>query len=328
LPGIEALGATADAMPLPDASARAVTAAQAYHWFGPDAPREIHRLLEPDGVLALLWNERDDDDPLSAALEELTQRNRPGFGHDPDWQRPLDDSELYGPLRHRRFPHRGDETIEERVGTISYVGAMDESERLAFLAEVRRLCAGFGVDSSRPVRDGGLRHARPLTLHVSSLRAYYAAMQQKFQRQGAILRLVGEHELSTQAEVADALAAAGFEAVQTTVSRDIAELGLIKVRNPSGRLVYAVPGEDDARRTDELAAALRRFARELIPTGNLVVVRTPPGCANALGQALDGARLADVAGTVAGDDTIFVAARDGLTGAELEAELRHYLEGA
>jgi SAM-dependent methyltransferase len=151
LPGVEALGATADAVPLPDASARAVTAAQAYHWFGPDAPREIHRLLEPDGVLALLWNERDDDDPLSAALEELTQRNRPGFGHDPDWQRPLDDSELYGPLRHRRFPHRGDETIEERVGTISYVGAMDESERLAFLAEVRRLCAGFGVDSSRPV---------------------------------------------------------------------------------------------------------------------------------------------------------------------------------
>jgi SAM-dependent methyltransferase len=150
LPEVEALCATAAAVPLPDASARAVTAAQAYHWFGPDAPREIHRLLEPDGVLALLWNERDHDDPLSAALDALTERDRPGFGHDPDWQKPLDDSELYGPLGHRRFHHRVEETIEERVATISYVGAMDEDGRRALLAEVRRVCAGFGVDSSRP----------------------------------------------------------------------------------------------------------------------------------------------------------------------------------
>ena len=147
---VEALGATADAVPLPDAFARAVTAAQAYHWFGPDAPGEIHRLLEQDGVLALVWNERDHDDPLSAALDERTERGRPGFVHDEDWTVPLDDSELYGPLRHRRFPHRVDETIEERVGTIGYVGAMEERERRAFLDEVRRMCAGFGVDSSRP----------------------------------------------------------------------------------------------------------------------------------------------------------------------------------
>jgi len=150
LPEVEALGATADAVPVPDGSARAVTAAQAYHWFGADAPAEIHRLLEPDGMLALVWNERDHDDPLSAALGEWTERGRPGFGHRPDWQAPLDDSELYGPLQHRRFPHRVDETIEERVGTISYVGAMDERERGAFLEEVRRICADFGVDSSHP----------------------------------------------------------------------------------------------------------------------------------------------------------------------------------
>jgi len=150
LPEVEALGATADAVPLPDASARAVTAAQAYHWFGPGAPREIRRLLEPGGVLALLWNERDHDDPLSAALEEQTQRGRPGFVHDEDWGAALDASELYDPLRHRRFPHRVAETIEETVGTISYVGAMDEAERRAFLDDVRRICADFGVDSSRP----------------------------------------------------------------------------------------------------------------------------------------------------------------------------------
>jgi len=150
LPQVEALGATADAVPLPDASARAVTAAQAYHWFGPDAPRELRRLLEPDGVLALLWNERDHEDPLSAALEERTQRGRPGFVHDEHWTLPLDDSELYGPLRHRRFPHRVAETVEETVGTISFVGAMDERGRREFLEEVRRICSDFGVDATRP----------------------------------------------------------------------------------------------------------------------------------------------------------------------------------
>jgi SAM-dependent methyltransferase len=150
LPEVEALGATADAVPLPEGSARAVTAAQAYHWFGRGAPHEIHRLLEPGGVLALLWNERDPDDPLSVALEERTQSGRPGFVHDEDWRAPLDDSDLFGPLEQRRFPHRVNETIEETVGTISYVGAMDDAERRAFLLEVRRTCAGLGTDSASP----------------------------------------------------------------------------------------------------------------------------------------------------------------------------------
>jgi transcriptional regulator of arginine metabolism len=149
----------------------------------------------------------------------------------------------------------------------------------------------------------------------------------KFDRQGAILRLVRERDLSTQAEVAEALRAEGIVAVQTTVSRDIAQLGLVKVRNADGRLVYALPGADDLNRLSALTAALRRWALALTPTCNLVVIETPSGHANALAQVIDDARLADVAGTVAGDNTIFVAARDGLSGAELAAELRHHLEG-
>jgi transcriptional regulator of arginine metabolism len=146
-------------------------------------------------------------------------------------------------------------------------------------------------------------------------------------RQGAILRLVRERALSTQAEVAEALRGEGIVAVQTTVSRDIAQLGLVKVRNADGRLVYALPGADDLNRLSALTAALRRWVLALTPTGNLVVIETPSGHANALAQVIDDARLADVAGTVAGDNTIFVAARDGLSGAELAAELRHHLEG-
>ena len=149
----------------------------------------------------------------------------------------------------------------------------------------------------------------------------------KFDRQGAILRLVRERALSTQAEVAEALRGEGIDAVQTTVSRDIAQLGLVKVRNADGRLVYALPGADDLNRLSALTTALRRWALALTPTGNLVVIETPSGHANALAQVIDDARIADVAGTVAGDNTIFVAARDGLSGAELAAELRHHLEG-
>jgi transcriptional regulator of arginine metabolism len=149
----------------------------------------------------------------------------------------------------------------------------------------------------------------------------------KFERQGAILRLVRGRELSTQAEVAEALRAEGIDAVQTTVSRDIAQLGLVKVRNADGRLVYALPGGDDLSRLSTLTAAMRRWTVSVGATGNLVVLKTPPGYANALARAIDEAGLADVAGTVAGDDTIFVAAREGLSGAELAGELRHHLEG-
>jgi transcriptional regulator of arginine metabolism len=149
----------------------------------------------------------------------------------------------------------------------------------------------------------------------------------KFERQGAILRLVQEQSLATQAEVAEALREQGYEAVQTTVSRDIAQLGLVKVRGEGGRLVYALPGAADLSRLSELTAALRRWALALTASGNLVLVETPPGHANALAQAIDQAHLPDVAGTLAGDNTIIVVAREGLPGTELAVELRHHLEG-
>jgi transcriptional regulator of arginine metabolism len=149
----------------------------------------------------------------------------------------------------------------------------------------------------------------------------------KFERQGAILRLVQERPLATQTEVADALREAGIEAVQTTVSRDIAQLGLVKVRAADGRLVYALPGAADLDRLSALTAALRRWTVSIIAANDLVVVKTPRGYASPLADAIDDAALADVAGTVAGENTILVAPRDGLTGAELEELLRHHLEG-
>ncbi|MDX6513727.1 MAG: transcriptional regulator of arginine metabolism, partial [Gaiellaceae bacterium] len=119
----------------------------------------------------------------------------------------------------------------------------------------------------------------------------------------------------------------GFDAVQTTVSRDIAQLGLVKVRDADGRLVYALPGADDLDRMGELSAALRRWVLSFEPSGQLLVARTPPGFASPLAEVLDRLGPADIAGTVAGENTVFVAARDGHTGAELAELFRHHLEG-
>ncbi|MFN8222905.1 MAG: hypothetical protein U0R50_06590 [Gaiellales bacterium] len=147
----------------------------------------------------------------------------------------------------------------------------------------------------------------------------------KTARHQAILRLVRDGAISTQAELAKALGEEGHETVQATVSRDITELGLIKVRAPSGRLVYAAPGTDDPDRLKAIAAALRRYATAVEAAGPLVVVTTPSGYANALAQAIDEGTHSHIAGTIAGDNTIFIAPREGTTALELREEFAGYL---
>jgi transcriptional regulator of arginine metabolism len=149
------------------------------------------------------------------------------------------------------------------------------------------------------------------------------------ERQGTILRLVRERDISTQAELAEALHDQGCDVVQTTVSRDIAELGLRKVRSTSGRLVYAPPGAANGDRFREIVLALRRWALTFEASANLVIITTPSGYANALAQVMDEAGHPKIAGTIAGDNTVLAVAREGVTGAELRNELRqHLMEGA
>ena len=139
------------------------------------------------------------------------------------------------------------------------------------------------------------------------------------ERHAAIQRLVREQPLSTQAELAEALRSEGHEVVQTTVSRDIHELGLIKVRHASGKLVYAFP--EDGAFNEEMADALVRWALTVEPSGNLVVITTPYGYASALAQAIDVARNPHVAGTIAGENTVMLVSREPVTGAQLADEL-------
>ena len=141
-------------------------------------------------------------------------------------------------------------------------------------------------------------------------------------RHALILRLVREREIATQEELAHVLRELGHEVVQTTVSRDIHELGLVKTRGASGRLVYAPAGTNGNRREDQLADAFRRWALGCEASGNQVVLTTPPGFAGALAQEIDDAHLPDILATLAGENTILVVAREGVPGTELCEELR------
>ncbi len=134
------------------------------------------------------------------------------------------------------------------------------------------------------------------------------------QRQRRIVELLGSHEVHSQGELSDLLVAEGTEVTQATLSRDLVELGAVKVRR--GRsLVYAVPGEGGEVAAvgsigDAASARLRRTCEELLVSAaaavNLVVLRTPPGAANYLASAIDQTRDPEVVGTIAGDDTILL----------------------
>jgi len=145
------------------------------------------------------------------------------------------------------------------------------------------------------------------------------------QRHAAILRLLRDQPIGTQAELAEALRAAGHEVVQTTISRDIHELGLVKVRDPQGRLVYAPQEAAEPARVEAVEAAFARWALSIESSGNLVVVHTPSGFTNPLAQAIDLGRHPRIAGTIAGENTVLLVSREPTTGAQLAEELRGYM---
>lgn len=146
----------------------------------------------------------------------------------------------------------------------------------------------------------------------------------KAARQHRVARLLEEHPVTNQGQLVDLLAAEGVSATQATVSRDLEDLGAIKVRVPGGETVYAVPElpKDQVAPEDHLRRVLGDWVVEVAASANLVVLRTPPGSAHVVGSALDRAGLAEVIGTVAGDDTVLVIAREEVGGAEVADQLR------
>lgn len=132
-------------------------------------------------------------------------------------------------------------------------------------------------------------------------------LARKQYRQQALLRLVQAQKLATQQDLVRALKGAGFPATQATVSRDIVELGLVKVAR-NGTHAYAPPTVvATGGGTDRLRRFCEDYPVEGDIAGNLVVLRSPPGTANAMAIALDTSGMTEIIGTVAGDDTVFVA---------------------
>jgi transcriptional regulator of arginine metabolism len=139
----------------------------------------------------------------------------------------------------------------------------------------------------------------------------------KTQRQHRVARLLEEHAVSSQAQLVELLAAQGVKATQATVSRDLEELGAVKVRVPGGESLYAIPElpMEQVAPDDHLQRVLGDWVVEVAHSANVVVLRTPPGSAHVVGSALDRAGVPGIIGTVAGDDTVMVVAAERVGGA-------------
>ncbi|WP_352420037.1 arginine repressor [Proteiniborus sp.] len=129
----------------------------------------------------------------------------------------------------------------------------------------------------------------------------------KYARQSKILELIENNEIETQEELADYLKKLGIEVTQATVSRDIRELRLIKVLAKSGKYKYAAMGQNAEGTTDRLIKIFKNSIVSVDIAGHLLVVKTLPGAAQICGSAVDSLGIEEIVGTIAGDDTIFIA---------------------
>ena len=147
-------------------------------------------------------------------------------------------------------------------------------------------------------------------------------------RQRAIAEMIRAESLTSQEDVTARLRARGFPVTQATVSRDLDQMGAVKVKR-GGVMTYALP--DQIGESDWAASRLQRILSEWVQSveaaGNLLVLRTPPGSAHLVGLALDQAKLKEVAGTICGDDTLFVALRDGVNPASMATRFRKLSRG-
>jgi transcriptional regulator of arginine metabolism len=140
-------------------------------------------------------------------------------------------------------------------------------------------------------------------------------------RQRRIIQILNRRDVASQNDLARLLGERGEAVTQATLSRDLEELGAFKARAADGRFVYRLPAEPPSN-GERLTRILREFVGEIDASGNLVVLKTPPGGAGTVARALDTAELAGVLGTVAGDDTILIVCRQGVAGKTVARRLR------
>ena len=153
-----------------------------------------------------------------------------------------------------------------------------------------------------------------------------SAAEQQVERREAIRRLIRAHRVATQEELRERLAGEGFDVTQATLSRDLARIGARRVTLPEGGSSYELEGLGPAPSLEHPLATLRPMVVELDFNEAMVVVHTIPGAASPVALALDRARLEDVLGTIAGDDTVFVAPRRGYSTGKVCKQLKQLMQ--
>jgi len=147
----------------------------------------------------------------------------------------------------------------------------------------------------------------------------------KSKRQQAILEIITKYNVETQEDLVGRLRDSGFNVTQATISRDIKDMHLIKVQSHAGVYKYAVNSKDDKNTSDVRLRIFKDAVKSIDVAGNLVVVKTLTGSANAAAEAIDTMDVSDVVGSIAGDNTIFIAMRSEAAAAEFAEQLDSYL---
>jgi len=145
-------------------------------------------------------------------------------------------------------------------------------------------------------------------------------------RRAKAIALISGGQVRSQIDLVVGLRKAGFTVTQATASRDLEEVGAIRVRDTSGELIYAMPSGDSAGLAKSMPAPIDLIL-SVEPSGNLAIIKTPPGGAHLVASWLDNNDLSHVIGTIAGDDTVLVISKKAHGGAELAKELASYREG-
>ena len=139
----------------------------------------------------------------------------------------------------------------------------------------------------------------------------------KSKRHSMILKLIASENIETQEELAKLLSAHGFEVTQATVSRDIKELRLIKVQTGEGRYKYATVERAESDMQDRFISLFSNCVISISSAGNIIVIKTMAGSASVAAEAIDSMKWPEIAGSIAGDNTVFVAVREGKNVAEI-----------
>ena len=157
-----------------------------------------------------------------------------------------------------------------------------------------------------------------------SIRHRYFEMKNGRQKQ--ILTIVSEHDVETQEELIVHLKASGFKATQATVSRDIKELRLIKMATENGHYKYVQSVGEDGKSSAKFDNVLRETVISVRNAGPIVVVRTYAGMAMAAAAAVDAMQINCILGTIAGDDTIFIAVSDEVASDLIEKKIERIIQ--